>query len=242
MVYVIILCLTIINNLIIIPPKIIVEIYTINTDVYFSFNNILFKSSNVILNYITVKKIFVIIVNEFSENPYYNENDEWDIIKISEINDKIIKRLLDYLKSDITEQFFISFESVLKLGNKVPETLIKSIISELEHKDESKKELFEFILHFTQDSTVEYHLLPQLYSPDFITRARAIMKIEANNDLKYIKFLMPLLDDPDDSVRYKAIKFLSQFSENPSIQKQLKAHLDKELNPIIYDILKGSLN
>ncbi|MFW9952220.1 MAG: HEAT repeat domain-containing protein, partial [Candidatus Thorarchaeota archaeon] len=180
-------------------------------------------------------------VSNFKENYQFKEIDEWDVIKISQVNDKIIKRLLYYLKSDISENFFISFESLLKLGNKVPETMIKNILNELNKTDDFKRELFEFILNFTQESTVEYHLLPELYNPDFIVRARAIMKIEVNNDVKYLKFLLPLLDDPDDSVRYKAIKFLVIHKENPIIFKHLKDHLEKELNPIIFDTLKYSL-
>ena len=240
MVYAIILYLIVINLLIIIPPKIIVEIYIIKTDVYFSFNNILFKSSNVILNYITVKKIFVIIVNEFSENPYYNESDEWDIIKISEINDKIIKRLLDYLKSDISEQFFISFESVLKLGNKIPEWQLRQLMTTFDSNN-YKKDLFEFILDFINHETIEYHLLPQLYSPDFIIRARTIMKIKENDDKKYIKFLLPLIDDPDDSVRWSVIDYLVQYKEEIEINTLLKNHLTSESNPIIHKNLESLL-
>ena len=81
-------------------------------------------------------------------------------------------------------------------------------------------------------------MLPQIYSPDFIVRARAVMKIKDNNDVRYLKFLLPLLDDPDDSVRWSAIKFLSQNIDNPIIHYELKRHLNKELNPIISENLK----
>jgi len=208
---------------------------------YFCFNNILFKSSNAILNYTKLKEIKFVSVNNFRKDPYYNENDNWDVIEISKVNDKIIKRLLNYLKSEISENFFISFESLLKLGKKIPKTTINNILDELDKSDDFKKEIFKFILDFTQNSTVEYHLLPQLYNPDFILRARAIMKIEVNNDKRYIKFLLPLLEDPDDSVRYKTMKFLSKFKDNSTIYKHLKAHLDKELNPIIFNTLKEKL-
>ncbi|MFW9950220.1 MAG: hypothetical protein ACFFKA_08855, partial [Candidatus Thorarchaeota archaeon] len=59
-----------------------------------------------------------------------------------------------------------------------------------------------------------------------------------NNDIRYLKFLLPLLDDPDDSVRWSVIKFLSQHIENPIIYSELKKHLNKELNPIISENLK----
>ena len=64
------------------------------------------------------------------------------------------------------------------------------------------------------------------------------MKIKENNDVRYLKFLLPLLDDPDDSVRWSVIKFLSQHIDNPIIHSELKKHLNKELNPIISENLK----
>jgi len=64
------------------------------------------------------------------------------------------------------------------------------------------------------------------------------MKITENDDVRYMKFLLPLLDDPDDSVRWGVIKFLSKHIKNPIIFSELKNHLNKELNPIIYDNLK----
>jgi len=177
-------------------------------------------------------------VKNLGDENNYAESNNWDVVEVSKVNDKIIRKLLDYLKYDISDKFFISFESLLKLGNKVPEATIKNIISELEQTHNFKKELFQFILRFIKDETVEYHLLPQIYSPDFIVRARAVMKIKDNNDVRYLKFLLPLLDDPDDSVRWSAIKFLSQHIDNPIIHYELKKHLNKELNPIISENLK----
>jgi len=177
-------------------------------------------------------------VKNLGDENNYAESNNWDVVEVSKVNDKIIRKLLDYLKYDISDKFFISFESLLKLGNKVPEATIKNIISELEQTHNFKKELFQFILNFIKDETVEYHLLPQIYSPDFIVRARAVMKIKDNNDVRYLKFLLPLLDDPDDSVRWSAIKFLSQHIDNPIIHYELKKHLNKELNPIISENLK----
>ncbi len=177
-------------------------------------------------------------VKNLGDDNNYTESANWDVVEVSKVNDKIIRTLLDYLKYDISDKFFISFESLLKLGNKVPETTIKNIISELDQTHNFKKELFQFILNFIKDETVEYHLLPQIYSPDFIVRARAVMKIKENNDVRYLKFLLPLLDDPDDSVRWSAIKFLSQHIDNPIIHYELKKHLHKELNPIISENLK----
>jgi len=180
----------------------------------------------------------VYIVKYLGDDINNTDNPNWDVIEVSKVNDKIIMKLLNYLKYDISDKFFISFESLLKLGNRVPETTIKNIVKELDQSHDFKKELFQFILNFINDDAVEYHLLPQLYSPDFIVRARAIMKIKENNDVRYMKFLLPLLDDPDDSVRWSVIKFLSKHFKNPIIYSELKNHLNKELNPIIYDNLK----
>ncbi|MFX0056989.1 MAG: HEAT repeat domain-containing protein [Candidatus Hodarchaeota archaeon] len=177
-------------------------------------------------------------MNYLRDNKNYKEDDNWDVIELSKVSDKIIKKLLNYLKYDISENFFVSFESLLKLGNKIPEGTINRIIAELDQTHSFKKDLFQFILDFIKDNTIEYHLLPQLYNPDFIVRARAVMKIKENNDARYIKFLLPLLDDPDDSVRWSVIKFLANHKDNPIISIELKNHLETELNPVIYNNLK----
>ena len=172
------------------------------------------------------------------DNKNFKEYDNWDLVEVSKVNDKIIRKLLNYLKYDISENFFISFESLLKLGSKIPQLTIKKIISDLDKTHEFKKDLFQFILKFTDDGLIEYHLLPELYSPDFIIRAKAVMKITENNDIKYIKFLLPLLDDPDDSVRWSVIRFLGMHKSNSTIHNELQDHLEKELNPVIYKNLK----
>ena len=59
------------------------------------------------------------------------DNPNWDVIEVSKVNDKIIMKLLNYLKYDVSEKFFISFESLLKLGNRVPEATIRNIVEEL---------------------------------------------------------------------------------------------------------------
>jgi len=149
-------------------------------------------------------------VKYLGDNINNTDNPNWDVIEVSKVNDKIIMKLLNYLKYDVSEKFFISFESLLKLGNRVPEATIRNIVEELDQSHDFKKELFQFILNF----------------------------IKENDDVRYMKFLLPLLDDPDDSVRWSVIKFLSKHFKNPIIYSELKNHLNKELNPIIYDNLK----
>jgi hypothetical protein len=106
-------------------------------------------------------------VNYLGDNNNYDDEGYWDVIEVSKINDKIIERLLDYLKNEISENFFISFESVLKLGKKIPEWQLRQFITTFESND-YKQDLFKFIIDFINQETVKYHLLPQLYSPDFI--------------------------------------------------------------------------
>lgn len=179
-------------------------------------------------------------MNYLGDNNNYDDEGNWDIVQVSKISDKIIKRLLDYLKSGISESFFISLESVLKLGNKIPESEIRQTIP-LFTLDDYKKDLFKFILDFINQDIIEYHLLPQLYSPDFITRARTVMKIKENDDKKYIKFLLPLINDPDDSVRWSVIDYLVKYQHDQKIKSELRNHLENESNPIIYDNLKSIL-
>ena len=180
-------------------------------------------------------------MNYLGDNNNFDDEGYWDVIEVSKISDKIIERLLDYLKNEISDNFFISFESVLKLGKKIPEWQLRQLVTTFEFND-YKKDLFKFILDFINQETIECHLLPQLYSPDFIIRARTIMKIKENDDKKYVKFLLPLIDDPDDSVRWSVIDYLAKYKEESEINLILKNHLMKESNPIIHKNLDSMLN
>ena len=179
-------------------------------------------------------------MNYLGNNNNFDDEGYWDVIEVSKISDKIIERLLDYLKNDISDNFFISFESVLKLGKKVPEWQLHQLMTNFE-SNHFKKDLFKFIIDFTNQETIEYHLLPQLYSPDFIIRARTIMKIKENDDKKYVKFLLPLIDDPDDSVRWSVIDYLAKYKEDYKINSILNNHLMNESNPIIHKNLESIL-
>ena len=158
-------------------------------------------------------------MNYLRDNKSWNEIEEenlnWETIKISKVNDKIIEMLLNNLKLDLSDDFFISFESLLKLGEKI-ESQIISILSEMDEIRDFKKHLFKFILDFIQNKKNNYYLVPQLFNPDFIVRARTIMKIESLNETqKYFKFILPLLSDPDDSVRYSALKTIKSLLSDP---------------------------
>lgn len=176
-------------------------------------------------------------MNYLGDNNNYDDDGYWDIIEVSKVDDKIIKNLLNHLKDKISENFFISLESLLKIARKIPESEVNNIINELDESDLFKLEIFNFILSYIKEEVIEYHLLPQLYSPDFIMRAKIIMKIKEYDDKKYVKFLIPLLNDPDDSVRWSVIDYLSMHKDDQIIYKNLKNHMKYELNSIILENL-----
>ena len=68
-------------------------------------------------------------------------------------------------------------------------------------------------------------------------RAKIIMKIKEYDDKKYVKFLIPLLNDPDDSVRWSVIDYLCMHKDDQIIYKNLKNHMKYELNSIILENL-----
>ncbi len=173
------------------------------------------------------------------DNKIWEEEEDlkWDVIEISKVDDKIISYLLDNLKldkSDLSDNFFIAFESLLKIGKKA-ENVLDFYIRETNEIHNFKIDVFNFILDFIKNKKIEYLLVPHLYDPDFITRARTIFKIEQAGDKKYLKFILPLLNDPDDSVRWAVLRFLDTFDmvKNPLVCKELKCFIEKESNPII---------
>jgi len=170
------------------------------------------------------------------------ENLKWDVIEISKVDDKIIRNIIDKMKldsSDLSDSFFIAFESLLKIGNRA-EKAFDSYIKETSEIHNLKVDLFNFLFDFIKNNTIEYILVPQLYHPDFIIRARTIFKIEEASDQKYLKFVIPLLNDPDDSVRWAVIRFLDKLNiiRNPLVYKELKTFQELESNPIIKEKLK----
>ncbi|MFW9865163.1 MAG: HEAT repeat domain-containing protein [Candidatus Thorarchaeota archaeon] len=172
-----------------------------------------------------------------------NEEDlNWDLIEISQVDDKIIRRLLNNLKldkSELSDNFFIAFESLLKIGKKAEDSL-NEFIKETHEIHNYKVDIFNFLLDFIKNNTVEYLLVPQLYHPDFITRARTVFKIEQARDKKYLKFIIPLLYDPDDSVRNAVVRVLDTFNmvKDPLVCKELKCFIELESNPVIKEKIR----
>ena len=186
-------------------------------------------------------------MNYLRDNKAWEEEDNlnWDLIEISKVDDKIIRQLIKQMRLDtfdLSDNFFIAFESILKIGKKAEKTL-DSYIKETDEIHNFKVDIFNFLLDFVKNKTLEDLLVPQLYHPSFIKRAKTIFKLEQAGDRKYFKYILPLLNDPDDSVRWAAVKFFDTHNmiKNPLIYKELKFHVEKESNPIIKEKMKEIL-
>ena len=168
------------------------------------------------------------------------EDNNWHFVEISKINDKIIKELIKNLNSGLSEDFFISFESLLLIirgKTKFTDIIESSIIKEINQTSDYNREIFKFLLDSIKNEQKYYELLPQLYNPDFVIRARTLMQIEESRDLTYLRFIIPLVNDPDDSVRWAVIKLLNKLdlvNNNRTVYDKLNNHLGNELNPIIH--------
>ena len=76
------------------------------------------------------------------------ENLKWDVIEISKVDDKIIRKLIDRMKldsSELSDSFFIAFESLLKIGKRAEQT-IDSYIKETSEIHNCKVDVFNFLL------------------------------------------------------------------------------------------------
>lgn len=162
------------------------------------------------------------------------DNANWGVIEISKITNRIIEKLINNLKSELSDDFFISFESLIKIGKKA-EPMLEAVLKDSTEKLGFQKNLFNFALNFIQNDEVENPLVLQLYNPDFIARARAIMQIEDTEDLNYLKHVLPLVEDPDDSVRWAAINYLINKAQlnDPIVYKKLSIQMEKESNSVI---------
>jgi hypothetical protein len=180
------------------------------------------------------------ILNYLPENRNNEEigDSKWDLIHVSNVDDKIIKKLLDKLSVGVSEDFFISFESLLKIGERAKLQILSYL---QEHKlDSFIREVLFIILQFIDGGDIDFPLIVRLYSPDFTVRAKTIFEIMDREQNNYFKFIIPLIEDPDDSVRFAVLKyFISQdLLTNPIIRNKLKARISKELNPIITEKIR----
>ena len=170
------------------------------------------------------------------------EDENWKLIAVNQINDKIIKDLVKNLHKEVSDDFYISIESLLKLGEKAKSEL-KASLNELEETFLFKKNILNVLLNTIEDKEIERAFLLQLYHTDFTIRANSILHIEATKNLKYLPYLLPLIEDPDDSVRWTLINSLSNLNQiqSPKVLSRLKTRLNKEPNQVIKKRLESIL-
>ena len=208
---------------------------TNTTFTYFYFNNKTIKIGNLFYLLTKKKNILGCMLNYLEDNTDLEKND-WHFIEVSKVDDEIISKLIQNLNFGMSDDFFFSFESLLKIGKRA-ESNIEAVINDIEESFKSKKEIFNILLSCIKDKIMNDSLIRQLYHHDFLIRVKAISRIEERGDLRYLKYLLPLFDDPDDSVRWALIKLLVNLDqiENPYINSKLKLQLIRESNPIIQE-------
>lgn len=161
------------------------------------------------------------------------EEENWQLIELSKINDKIIQSLLYKLKTKLSEDVFISLESLFKIGQRAISLVKKFLIQHSESKVYHIA-LIRLLLQYLQEKPVNPRLF-KLYHPDFVIRAKAIMEISKKDILDNLALMLPILNDPDDSVRYAMIKTLLNYElmSHNKIIPHLKKHYKRESNSVI---------
>ena len=175
--------------------------------------------------------------NKGNQEDLYDSN--WQLINISNVDDKIIKRLLSKLNFGISDDFFLSFESLVKIGEKAR----KEIVSFMKSNDLDPfiNEILTFLLKLISEEDVQKPLLIRLFNPDFIMRAKTIMEIDERGKEEYFKYVIPLIDDPDDSVRWAVIQLLishNLIQKNPIVEEHLREHMRSEKNKVIKEKIR----
>ncbi|MFX1398146.1 MAG: HEAT repeat domain-containing protein [Promethearchaeota archaeon] len=158
----------------------------------------------------------------------------WDTIRLSEITIENIQALAYNLTLDLSENFYIAFDSLEKIGVKAQKTLVSTIKSL--KKDDWRKKILNYLANSLKDSIIALPLVSRLYHPDFIQRARAIIiASELSGGIDYFDYILPLLDDPDDSVRWAVLNFLEgkKLLDSLLVQKKLRGRIKIEKNEVI---------
>jgi uncharacterized protein YdiU (UPF0061 family) len=165
------------------------------------------------------------------------DDTNWHLIQLSDVNDKIIFELLKNINSDLSEEFYISFESLMKIS-KEKTHLIRSAVDKIKETEDLRKIILDYIIQSENGSDKDSTLL-RLYNPDFITRARTVMELAESQSKEYSKFILPLINDQDDSVRWAVLQFIMKnnlHNEEP-IKKKLIERKKIEKNTVIKERL-----
>ncbi|MHA1284573.1 MAG: HEAT repeat domain-containing protein [Promethearchaeota archaeon] len=181
--------------------------------------------------------------NNNTDDNWFDEDFKWTFIELSKVNEDIISKLIDNIvKLNPSEDFYISFESLVKIGKKIV-PILKNYLKNNNNLQEYKILLFKFLLEFVESRNTDLPLIFDLYNPDFVIRAKTIYNIKKSELNKYLDYILPLLKDPDDSVRWAVIKILdnNNLIKVQKVSEDLKSQLIKEVNPVIkrkiYEIL-----
>lgn len=175
--------------------------------------------------------------NKGNQEDLYDSN--WQLVNISNIDDKIINRLLNRLSLGISDDFFLSFESLIKIGEKAKEPMVSFM--KTNNLDPFVEEILFFLLKLAKEEEIQKPLFFRLFNPDFIMRARTIMEINEKGLEEYFKYVIPLISDPDDSCRWAVVQLLIShdlIQKNPLVKEELKDHLQLEKNKVIKDKIK----
>lgn len=158
----------------------------------------------------------------------------WDMVKLSEVTLENIKALAHNLTLEVSENYYISFNSLEKVGLKAQKAL-KSTLKSLK-KNDWRKMIINYLVNSPKDSIITSPLVSHLYHPDFIKRAQAIIiATELSGSIDYFDYILPLLDDPDDSVRWAVLNFIEskKIYKSTLVQEKLRGRSKLEKNEIV---------
>jgi HEAT repeat protein len=82
------------------------------------------------------------------------------------------------------------------------------------------------------------HLRSALKNPDFVTRLEAAIAIGFIGTKEDIEYLLPLLDDEEEAVRFQTISALA-FLKDPRATPELLGHYDRETTHVQDQILRA---
>ncbi|MFO8017281.1 MAG: HEAT repeat domain-containing protein [Promethearchaeia archaeon] len=169
------------------------------------------------------------------------EEQNWQLMQVSEVGDKIIERLLSNLKTNLSEHVFISLESLLKIGKKAG-TAVEKFLNLHSKSDEYHISLIKKLSEILKDEKVNSNLF-KLYHPDFNIRARSFMQLDKKEILNNLPLITPFLTDPDDSVRYALIRALISHNlvNHHNFKHLLEKHCERESNSVIRKEIQENL-
>ena len=170
-----------------------------------------------------------------SNNPWNDEELNYDLIEISKIDQEIIQKLVkNIINQPLSDEFYLSFESLLKIGSKA-ENFVKTGLKKLKQHQLFREEILNLVLEGIASQQTDLNIISKLYHPDFLIRSETIRHLEKEDLRKYLRYILPLLKDKDDAVRWAIINqlFKNDLHKKEKISSFLKEHSKRETNPVI---------